>query len=50
MRKFKVILLALFVFGILSGCGGSKEAAAPAETKTEPVKNNICLLYTSRCV
>lgn len=40
MRKFKVILSALFVLGILSGCGGSKEAAAP-ETKTEPVKNNI---------
>lgn len=41
MRKLKMILSTLFILGTLSGCGGSKEAAAPAETKAEPVKSNV---------
>ena len=41
MRKFKMILSALFVLGALTGCGGNKEAAAPAEAKAEPVKSNV---------
>lgn len=40
MRKFKMVLSTLFVLGLLSGCGGSKEAA-PAEAKKEAVKSNI---------
>lgn len=41
MRKLKMILSTLFILGTLSGCGGSKEAAAPAEAKAEPVKSNV---------
>lgn len=40
MRKFKMVLSTLFVLGLLSGCGGSKEAA-PTEAKKEAVKSNI---------
>lgn len=40
MRKFKMILSALFVLGAFAGCGGSKEAA-PVEAKAEPVKSNV---------
>ena len=39
MRKFKMILSALFVLGAFAGCGGSKEEAAPAEAA--PVKSNV---------
>ena len=35
-----MVLSTLFVLGLLSGCGGSKEAA-PAEAKKEAVKSNI---------
>ncbi|WP_373076668.1 peptide ABC transporter substrate-binding protein [Fusobacterium varium] len=41
MRKFKTIMLVLFLLSILSGCGGSKETAVSVEDKAEPVKNNI---------
>lgn len=40
MRKFKMVVSTLFVLGLLSGCGGSKEAA-PTEAKKEAVKSNI---------
>ncbi len=40
MRKFKMVLSTLFVLGLLSGCGESKEAA-PTEAKKEAVKSNI---------
>ena len=40
MRKFKMVLSTLFVLGLLSGCGGSKEAA-PTEAKKEVAKSNI---------
>lgn len=40
MRKFKMVLSTLFVLGLLSGCGGSKEAA-PTEAKKEAIKSNI---------
>ncbi|MEE0139348.1 peptide ABC transporter substrate-binding protein [Fusobacterium ulcerans] len=40
MRKFKMVLSTLFVLGLLSGCGGSKEAA-PTEAKKEAVKSDI---------
>ena len=40
MRKFKMVLSTLFVLGLRSGCGGSKEAA-PTEAKKEAVKSNI---------
>lgn len=40
MRKFKMVLSTLFVLGLLSGCGGSKEAA-PTKAKKEAVKSNI---------
>ena len=35
-----MVLSTLFVLGLLSGCGGSKEAA-PTEAKKEAVKSNI---------
>lgn len=40
MRKFKMVLSTLLVLGLLSGCGGSKEAA-PTEAKKEVAKSNI---------